>query len=679
MSQKFRVSEKLLPDPSGERVGLSGREGVNSFINGAYRKLRGDLHGHPTYGKGDQLYIYKDEDGVWRIGTKVGGRAFYAYCEDASSATPADVSSPWHIFAGGSDGFVADPKVTAISFTISADDIANAPHRVVVSGREGTNSHINGGYIRLGEDFSERPAYHYKEEDLYLFFSNGKWKIGPGEVGTNSFFASVADMDAASPDAINVVWSVFNGTENEDDPDVKVEAFDEGIDNDLKPTDIVSSSGEVKIFKATINNKCEFPIHLMWIDQDGEEELKQEIPVGESLKFDSFKGHAWRVRRPDGGLIWEAVAGGHAIPAGELEDGATIDITEPDEHGVAIPKFEDNEFPPTFASLGSVEVKDVQWIRGSKLSVTAQAAKLFDTIEPSDLLQGSLGDCWLLAAFASVAEFPGCVEDLFVTKEYNPAGQYTVRLFDVSSGEWVDMTFDDHIPCEVKKWWQKGGKPLFAQPAGNELWCLLLEKAFAKFCGGYGKLSGGFTPYAWQCMTGEVKQYVWKCGEDGVWKEHQVDLDWLKENPRQLSRLFTVETGQTKTPEQFFDTLAQFDKNNYLMSAAIPGDVMEKKRADGLVERHAYSLLSVLHLTEGGHDLKLLQLRNPWGKGHEWNGDWGDKSPTWDEHPQIKEHLWRDEEDGIFWISFDDFAARFKSVNVCPKCMPTTPPKKAGH
>jgi hypothetical protein len=43
----------------------------------------------------------------------------------------------------------------------------------------------------------------------------------------------------------------------------------------------------------------------------------------------------------------------------------------------------------------------------------------------------------------------------------------------------------------------------FSQPNGNEMWVILLEKAFAKFCGSYGALDGGHTVWAWQAMTGD--------------------------------------------------------------------------------------------------------------------------------------------------------------------------------
>lgn len=38
---------------------------------------------------------------------------------------------------------------------------------------------------------------------------------------------------------------------------------------------------------------------------------------------------------------------------------------------------------------------------------------------------------------------------------------------------------------------------------GFELWALLLEKAFAKFCGGYAYLDGGRSPWAWHTLTGD--------------------------------------------------------------------------------------------------------------------------------------------------------------------------------
>lgn len=50
-------------------------------------------------------------------------------------------------------------------------------------------------------------------------------------------------------------------------------------------------------------------------------------------------------------------------------------------------------------------------------------------------------------------------------------------------------------------------------------------------------------------------------------------------------------------------------------------------------------------------------MRNPWGK-KEWSGDWSDKSDKWT--PELKEKLKVvDKNDGIFWISSNDFIKEF--------------------
>jgi calpain-15 len=45
---------------------------------------------------------------------------------------------------------------------------------------------------------------------------------------------------------------------------------------------------------------------------------------------------------------------------------------------------------------------------------------LFDSgIEPNDIKQGELGDCYYLSSLSVLAEYPKMIERLFETKEYN--------------------------------------------------------------------------------------------------------------------------------------------------------------------------------------------------------------------------------------------------------------------
>ena len=61
---------------------------------------------------------------------------------------------------------------------------------------------------------------------------------------------------------------------------------------------------------------------------------------------------------------------------------------------------------------------------------------------------------------------------------------------------------------------------------------------------------------------------------------------------------------------------------------------------------------AILDLKEVG-DIKLIQLRNPWGEG-EWEGDWSDTSDKWTQKMrQLFNYPERTEMDGIFWMAFE--------------------------
>jgi calpain-15 len=62
-------------------------------------------------------------------------------------------------------------------------------------------------------------------------------------------------------------------------------------------------------------------------------------------------------------------------------------------------------------------------------------------------------------------------------------------------GEWKNIIVDDFIPC-------KKNKPAFSRANGNEIWVLLLEKAYAKAYGSYYRIEGGNPAVALRDLTG---------------------------------------------------------------------------------------------------------------------------------------------------------------------------------
>eukprot|EP00964_Phaeocystis_antarctica_P154070 scaffold122597_cov63-Phaeocystis_antarctica.AAC.5 len=116
--------------------------------------------------------------------------------------------------------------------------------------------------------------------------------------------------------------------------------------------------------------------------------------------------------------------------------------------------YTDSAFPTDDKSIGQLKTPKtgVKWRRGAaavgaaadgaseEARRTTRAVLVRDGITPSDIGQGALGDCWLMSAFACLAEFPagvtmlctcsGAIENLFLTREVSPRGKYSVRLFD---------------------------------------------------------------------------------------------------------------------------------------------------------------------------------------------------------------------------------------------------------
>ena len=71
------------------------------------------------------------------------------------------------------------------------------------------------------------------------------------------------------------------------------------------------------------------------------------------------------------------------------------------------------------------------------------------------------------------------------------------------NGEWQQVTVDDWFPCIQSSTGDNNWEPVFSMTNKNELWLMILEKAFAKLNGGsYLSLRCGFAHEALQDLTG---------------------------------------------------------------------------------------------------------------------------------------------------------------------------------
>ncbi|VBB32266.1 unnamed protein product [Acanthocheilonema viteae] len=293
--------------------------------------------------------------------------------------------------------------------------------------------------------------------------------------------------------------------------------------------------------------------------------------------------------------------------------------------------FEDPQFPADDKSLffSRRPPKQIEWRRPGEICDNPQL--LYEGQSRFDVVQGELGDCWLLAAAANLT----LKEELFYrvvppdqsfTENY--AGIFHFQFWHY--GAWVDVVIDDRLPTSTS------GELLYMHSRdNNEFWSALLEKAYAKLHGSYEALKGGTTSEALEDFTGGLTEFF--------------DL--------------------TQPPKHLMEMMMRGFEMGSLFGCSIEADPheWEARMHNGLVKGHAYSITGMKMVNGPRGNVPLLRIRNPWGNEQEWNGAWSDNSKEWryisqqqrDEMDLVFAH------DGEFWMSFNDFVRYFEKMEIC--------------
>jgi len=303
-------------------------------------------------------------------------------------------------------------------------------------------------------------------------------------------------------------------------------------------------------------------------------------------------------------------------------------------------------------------------------------------VDPTDVYQGTVGDCWLLGAISSLAEFDGAIKRLFkktklLDKRPLPGpNMYTIVLCDLETWKPKIYHIDERLPVKS----DSSGKLLSCRLSGyGELWPALLEKAMAIHCGGWDAIHGGQCTHAWSIMTGCKEQYdIERNPKTGKffalskfnpntkkWEKHYNNpkddpgnnlwkSDWPKEGGGGSGEI---------TEDDLFRRLCKWDDVNFIMSVATTGagGVSSVGLDPGLIDDHAYSLIECYE-NVAGTGVSLAKLRNPWGSGEIETGEFDGDGPGWDKYPQIVEALNPVfEDDGMFWVTKEEIFRFFQT------------------
>nr|XP_046165773.1 calpain-9-like [Oncorhynchus gorbuscha] len=292
--------------------------------------------------------------------------------------------------------------------------------------------------------------------------------------------------------------------------------------------------------------------------------------------------------------------------------------------------FEDPDFPACDSSLyysQSVPI-NFEWKRPGELCENPEF--IVGGADRTDICQGALGDCWLLAAIASLTLHKETLarvvpNDQGFDRSY--AGIFHFQFWQ--HNRWLDVVVDDRLPAVRNR------LVLLHSASNNEFWSALLEKAYAKLNGSYESLKGGSTLEAMEDFTGGVG-----------------------------------ETYETKSaPTDLFNIMKKAYDRGSMMGCSIDitsSAESEAQTASGLVKGHAYSITGLEEVNYRGKKVKLIRIRNPWGQV-EWNGAWSDESREWNviDSSEKKRILQNAMDDGEFWMEFEDFKANYDKIEIC--------------
>jgi hypothetical protein len=232
-----------------------------------------------------------------------------------------------------------------------------------------------------------------------------------------------------------------------------------------------------------------------------------------------------------------------------------------------------------------------------------------DGVDPTDVAQGQLGDCYVPSGFAALAKAqPEALMKIF---QDNGDGTYTVTFHerDWSTNKFKDVPIKVDGDLYVRSW----GGPLYGSanaperdPKSMELWFPLAEKAYAQWKGSYNEIgNGGLSNDIFEAVLGKDGQQddIPSMSQDNVWKRVTTSID-------------------QKQP----------------ISAGTYGDDKEALYTNtGVYADHSYSVLG--YQEKDGQ--KYVTLRNPWGES---------------------EPAGNGANDGIFDLKLADFAKLYETL-----------------
>ena len=303
-------------------------------------------------------------------------------------------------------------------------------------------------------------------------------------------------------------------------------------------------------------------------------------------------------------------------------------------------KFTDEIFPPNDNSfLGTnssneyldptkeetikkyLKPEEIEWKRAT--DIYPKPTIFEETLSFDEIYRGKITNTYFLSALASLCNLPGLINQIFLTKEYNEHTSL-IKLILFIDGEFQIVLLDDYFPVI------KGTNiPFFLRTQKFGLWAILLEKAYAKVCGGYGNIILGWPKELFRTFTGFST-------EDLIHSENSINRLW--------------------------EVINSVCKNNSLVIAFSKDDSNVEKK--GLNKNHGYVILHSQEINKK----KLCTIKTFFPGDSSYNGECSLTSDFWtdDVKKQVSnKDLLDTDDEGLSWIKIEDLKELFMKTDIC--------------
>ena len=290
--------------------------------------------------------------------------------------------------------------------------------------------------------------------------------------------------------------------------------------------------------------------------------------------------------------------------------------------------FIDEIFPPSKTLFGINKNKNINIARIEDILNNGNKITNYDVLPEKDeyeqnkiiINKGLWKSYYFLNVIYSLIKYPSIIYKLFPLISKSKNGQYGVFLR--LTGIWKLVVIDDYIPYLFDTKYNK----IFSYSSVNQsfIWLNLLEKAYAKLCGGYDKIEKGDVQEILDILTDTcTEKYELVC----------------------FNKLYLI----SKLKQDI-------NINKYIVFAKTNTNISFN---NGLLSGENYLIVEIKLFKDSEINEYVLKLRNNFSNAI-YKGEWGLDSKKW--IPALKNEIPKNNSE--FYISFEELIKYFSSLYI---------------